>query len=173
MEPPSEPVIFMKAPDTLVGPHDDILIPPNSEKTDYEVELAVIIGKRALYLKSPEDSLDHVFGYSVSQDVSERYWQMERGGQWVKGKSCDTFAPLGPFLATQDEIVNPHALAMWLTVNGVKRQNSTTAQMIFKGPQLVSYISQFMSWLPGDVISTGTPPTSFLRATLGQTTSSM
>jgi 2-keto-4-pentenoate hydratase/2-oxohepta-3-ene-1,7-dioic acid hydratase in catechol pathway len=121
------------------------------------VELAVVIGSRASYV-SEADAMSHVAGYALHNDYSEREWQLERGGQWVKGKSCDTFAPLGPFLATRDEIADPHALPMWLSVNGVKRQNSSTEQMIFGVPRLISYISQFMTLLPGDVISTGTPP---------------
>jgi len=133
------------------------VIPRGSQKTDWEVELAIIIGRRASYV-SEADALKHVAGYALHNDYSEREWQLERGGQWVKGKSCDTFAPLGPFLATHDEIADPQALKLWLSVNGVMRQNSSTAQMIFGVPQLVSYISQFMTLLPGDVISTGTPP---------------
>ncbi len=156
-EIPKEPILFFKSTGSLTGPNDPLIIPRGSQKTDWEVELAIVIGHKASYV-SEADALKHVAGYALHNDYSERAWQLERGGQWVKGKSCDTFAPLGPFLATQDEIRDPHALAMWLTVNGVKRQNSTTAQMIFQVPQLVSYISQFMSLLPGDVISTGTPP---------------
>lgn len=156
-EIPKEPILFFKSTSSLTGPNDPLIIPRGSQKTDWEVELAIVIGHKASYV-SEADALKHVAGYALHNDYSERAWQLERGGQWVKGKSCDTFAPLGPFLATQDEIRDPHALAMWLTVNGVKRQNSTTAQMIFRVPQLVSYISQFMSLLPGDVISTGTPP---------------
>ncbi len=156
-EIPKEPILFFKSTSSLTGPNDPLIIPRGSQKTDWEVELAIVIGHQASYV-SEADALKHVAGYALHNDYSERAWQLERGGQWVKGKSCDTFAPLGPFLATQDEIRDPHALAMWLTVNGVKRQNSTTAQMIFRVPQLVSYISQFMSLLPGDVISTGTPP---------------
>ncbi|KAF0172139.1 MAG: Ureidoglycolate lyase [Limisphaerales bacterium] len=156
-EIPKEPILFFKSTSSLTGPNDPLIIPRGSQKTDWEVELAIVIGHQASYV-SEADALKHVAGYALHNDYSERAWQLERGGQWVKGKSCDTFAPLGPFLATQDEISDPHALPMWLTVNGVKRQNSTTAQMIFRVPQLVSYISQFMSLLPGDVISTGTPP---------------
>jgi 2-keto-4-pentenoate hydratase/2-oxohepta-3-ene-1,7-dioic acid hydratase in catechol pathway len=156
-EIPKEPILFFKSTSSLTGPNDPLIIPRGSQKTDWEVELAIVIGHKASYV-SEADALKHVAGYALHNDYSERAWQLERGGQWVKGKSCDTFAPLGPFLATQDELRDPHALAMWLTVNGVKRQNSTTAQMIFRVPQLVSYISQFMSLLPGDVISTGTPP---------------
>jgi len=157
MEPPREPILFFKSTSALVGPDDDLLIPRGSHKTDWEVELAVIIGKKASYV-SEADAMQHVAGYALHNDYSERAWQLERGGQWVKGKSCDTFAPIGPFLATQDEIPDPHHLKLWLTVNGKTFQNSTTAQMIFGVPQLVSYISQFMTLLPGDVISTGTPP---------------
>lgn len=154
---PKEPILFFKATSSIVGPDDNLVIPRGSTKTDWEVELAIIIGKRASYV-SEADAMNHVAGYSLHNDYSERAWQLERGGQWVKGKSCDSFAPLGPFLATKDEIADPHALPMWLKVNGVLRQNSTTAQMVFGVPQLVSYISQFMTLLPGDVISTGTPP---------------
>jgi 2,4-diketo-3-deoxy-L-fuconate hydrolase len=154
---PKEPILFFKSTSSLVGPNDEVIIPRGSQKTDWEVELAVIIGQRASYV-SESDAMRHVAGYALHNDYSEREWQLERGGQWVKGKSCDTFAPLGPFLATRDDIANPHVLPMWLKVNGVTRQNSSTAQMIFGVPQLVSYISQFMTLLPGDVISTGTPP---------------
>ena len=154
---PKEPILFFKSTTSLVGPNDPIVIPKGSEKTDWEVELAVIIGQRASYV-SEADAMNHVAGYALHNDYSERAWQLERGGQWVKGKSCDTFAPLGPFLATPDEIGDPQALPLWLKVNGTTRQNSTTAQMIFTVRQLVSYISQFMTLLPGDVISTGTPP---------------
>jgi 2-keto-4-pentenoate hydratase/2-oxohepta-3-ene-1,7-dioic acid hydratase in catechol pathway len=156
-EIPKEPILFFKSTSSIVGPNDDIIIPRDSKKSDWEVELAIIIGKKASYV-SEADAMNHVAGYSLHNDYSEREWQLERGGQWVKGKSCDTFAPLGPFLATRDEIPDPHNLKMWLSVSGVMRQNSTTAQMIFGVPKLVSYISQFMSLLPGDVISTGTPP---------------
>jgi 2-keto-4-pentenoate hydratase/2-oxohepta-3-ene-1,7-dioic acid hydratase in catechol pathway len=156
-EIPKEPILFFKSTSSIVGPNDDLVIPRDSKKSDWEVELAIIIGKKASYV-SEEDAMSHVAGYSLHNDYSEREWQLERGGQWVKGKSCDTFAPLGPFLATRDEIPDPHNLKMWLSVSGVMRQNSTTAQMIFGVPKLVSYISQFMSLLPGDVISTGTPP---------------
>lgn len=157
MEIPKEPILFFKATSSLVGPNDNIVIPRGSEKTDWEVELAVIIGKKASYV-SEADAMKHVAGYALHNDYSERAFQLERGGQWVKGKSCDTFAPLGPFLATPDEIGDPHKLNLWLKVNGVMRQNSSTAQLIFNIPQLISYVSQFMSLLPGDVISTGTPP---------------
>jgi len=154
---PSEPILFFKSTSSLVGPNDDLVIPRHSTKTDWEVELAIIVGKKASYV-TEEDAMDYVAGYSLHNDYSEREWQLERGGQWVKGKSCDTFAPLGPFLATKDEIPDPHNLKMWLTVSEISRQNSSTQQMIFGVPKLISYISQFMSLLPGDVISTGTPP---------------
>ena len=154
---PKEPILFFKSTSSLVGPNDEVIIPRGSHKTDWEVELAVIIGQRASYVNE-SDAMQHVAGYALHNDYSEREWQLERGGQWVKGKSCDSFAPLGPFLATRDEIIDPHALRMWLKVNGVTRQNSSSAQMIFGVPKLVSYISQFMTLLPGDVISTGTPP---------------
>jgi 2,4-didehydro-3-deoxy-L-rhamnonate hydrolase len=153
---PTEPIIFFKATSALVGPNDPLVIPKNSVKTDWEVELAVVIGKRASYV-AEADALAHVAGYALHNDYSEREFQLERGGQWVKGKSCDTFAPLGPFLATPDELPNIDSLPMWLTVNGVTKQNGNTANMIFKVPYLVSYLSQFMTLLPGDVISTGTP----------------
>jgi 2,4-diketo-3-deoxy-L-fuconate hydrolase len=156
MEIPREPVIFCKATSSLVGPDDDLVIPRNGEKVDWEVELAVIIEKRAKYVPV-ERALEYVAGYCVHNDYSERSFQLERGGQWVKGKSADTFAPLGPFLATREEIPDPGRLGMWLKVNGEFRQNSSTAQMIFSVPALVSYVSEFMTLLPGDVISTGTP----------------
>jgi len=154
---PPEPILFFKSTSAIVGPDDDVVIPRASKKTDWEVELAIIIGRRASYV-SEADAMQHVAGYALHNDYSEREWQLERGGQWVKGKSCDTFAPLGPFLATRDEVADPQSLKLWLSVNGVMRQSSTTAQMIFGVRQLVSYISQFMTLLPGDVISTGTPP---------------
>lgn len=154
---PKEPIIFFKSTSSLVGPNDDVMIPRGSEKTDWEVELAFVIGKKASYVDEA-DAMDHVAGYALHNDYSERAFQLERGGQWVKGKSCDTFAPLGPFLATADEIPEPQNLKCWLKVNGVTRQNSSTAQMIFGIRTLVSYLSQFMTLLPGDVISTGTPP---------------
>ena len=153
---PKEPVLFLKSTSALTGPFDDVLIPRGSTKTDWEVELAFVMSKRASYVSEAE-AMDYVAGFVLHNDYSERTFQMERGGQWVKGKSCDTFAPLGPFLATTDEIPDPHALRMWLTVNGDMRQQSSSANMIFKVPSLVSYVSQFMSLLPGDVISTGTP----------------
>jgi 2,4-didehydro-3-deoxy-L-rhamnonate hydrolase len=156
MEVPREPVLFLKATTSLVGPNDCVCIPRGGQKLDWEVELAVIIGKEGKYI--PQSSaFDHVAGYVLHNDYSERSFQLERGGQWVKGKSADTFAPLGPFLVTKDEIPNPGQLAMWLKVNGEYRQNSTTANMIFAVPYLVSYVSQFMRLLPGDVLSTGTP----------------
>ena len=156
-EIPKEPVIFFKATTSLVGPNDALVIPKNATQVDWEVELAIVIGKKALYV-SKETALDYVAGYALHNDYSERTFQLERGGQWVKGKSADTFAPLGPFLATRDEIFDPGKLKLWLKVNGQTRQNSTTANMIFDVPTLVSYVSQFMTLLPGDVISTGTPP---------------
>jgi 2,4-didehydro-3-deoxy-L-rhamnonate hydrolase len=155
-EVPKEPVIFMKAPSSLCGAFDDVVIPKNSQKTDWEVELALVIGKRASYVPEAE-AMGHVAGYCLMNDYSERAFQLERAGQWVKGKSCDTFAPLGPFLATPDEIQDPHKLALGLSVNGVVRQNSNTSDLIFGLPKLISYLSEFMTLLPGDVISTGTP----------------
>jgi 2-keto-4-pentenoate hydratase/2-oxohepta-3-ene-1,7-dioic acid hydratase in catechol pathway len=153
---PVEPVIFFKATSSIGGPNDAVLIPRNGSKLDWEVELAVVIGSRAGYVPR-ERALDHVAGYVLHNDYSERVFQLERGGQWVKGKSADTFAPLGPYLVTTDEIPDPSALGMWLSVNGTPRQQSTTANMIFDVPTLVSYVSEFMTLLPGDVISTGTP----------------
>jgi 2,4-diketo-3-deoxy-L-fuconate hydrolase len=153
---PTEPVIFLKATSALSGPNDDIILPKNSEKTDWEVELAVVIRKRASYV-SEADALGYVAGYVLLNDVSERAYQLERGGTWDKGKGCDTFAPLGPWLATPDELINPARLKLWLSVNGEKVQNGNTANLIFSVPYLISYISQFMTLLPGDVISTGTP----------------
>ena len=155
-EPPKEPVLFFKSTSSLVGANDPLIMPRNSSKCDWEVELAVIIGRRALYV-SKQNALEYVAGYALHNDYSERNFQLERGGQWVKGKSADSFAPLGPFLATQDEIQNIGNLRMWLMVNGTIRQKSSTANMIFDVPTLVSYISEFMTLLPGDVISTGTP----------------
>jgi 2-keto-4-pentenoate hydratase/2-oxohepta-3-ene-1,7-dioic acid hydratase in catechol pathway len=156
-EIPKEPVIFFKATSSLSGPNDALVIPKGSTKLDWEVELAFVIGKKASYV-ARQDALDHVAGYVLHNDYSERSFQLERGGQWVKGKSADTFAPLGPFLATRDEIPDPGHLNLWLTVNGVKRQKSKTEQMIFDVADLVSYVSQFMTLVPGDVVSTGTPP---------------
>jgi 2-keto-4-pentenoate hydratase/2-oxohepta-3-ene-1,7-dioic acid hydratase in catechol pathway len=155
-EAPKEPVVFFKSTTSLVGPNDDLVRPLNSSKVDWEVELAVVIGKKASYV-SKEKALEYVAGYALHNDYSERHFQLERGGQWVKGKSADTFAPLGPFLATQDEIPIVGNLKMWLKVNGMVRQNSSTSNMIFDVPTLVSYVTQFMTLLPGDVISTGTP----------------
>ena len=157
MQVPPEPVIFMKATSAICGPTDPVIIPRGSVKTDWEVELAVIIGKRAKYV-SEADALDYVAGYAVAHDVSERAFQKERSGQWTKGKSCDNFGPLGPWLVTRDEVADPQDLAMWLTVNGVKRQDGSTRTMVYGVRYLVSYLSQFMSLEPGDVISTGTPP---------------
>jgi 2-keto-4-pentenoate hydratase/2-oxohepta-3-ene-1,7-dioic acid hydratase in catechol pathway len=153
---PVEPVIFFKSTTALVGPNDWLMIPKGADKVDWEVEFAIIIGRRVNYV-AKQDALSYVAGYALHNDYSERGFQKDRGGQWVKGKSCDTFAPLGPFLATQEEISDPGNLKMWLKVNGVTRQNSSTANMIFDAAFLVSYVSQFMSLLPGDVISTGTP----------------
>jgi 2-keto-4-pentenoate hydratase/2-oxohepta-3-ene-1,7-dioic acid hydratase in catechol pathway len=157
MEVPKEPIIFMKAPNTLVGPHDDVRIPHKSQKTDWEIELAVIIGSTASYIASPADAMAHVAGYAVSNDVSEREFQLERGGQWDKGKSCATFNPLGPWLVTADEIPDPQRLQMSLDVNGQRVQNESTADMIFPVNHLVWYVSQFMVLEPGDIINTGTP----------------
>jgi 2-keto-4-pentenoate hydratase/2-oxohepta-3-ene-1,7-dioic acid hydratase in catechol pathway len=153
---PKEPVIFFKSTTSVVGPDDQVVIPRNARKLDWEVELAVVIGRRASYVPR-EKALDHVAGYVLHNDYSEREFQLERGGQWVKGKSADTFAPMGPFLTTRDEIPDPQRLDMWLTVNGEIRQKSSTSQMIFDVATLVSYLSDFMTLLPGDVISTGTP----------------
>jgi 2-keto-4-pentenoate hydratase/2-oxohepta-3-ene-1,7-dioic acid hydratase in catechol pathway len=153
---PAEPILFGKSTTALVGPNDDLYMPPGSEKCDWEVELAIIIGTKAT-LVSEADAMQYVAGYALHNDYSERAYQMERGGQWIKGKSWDTFAPLGPWLATCDEIPDPHALSLWLTVNGERVQNSSTAQLIFGVAHLVSYISHFMTLLPGDIISTGTP----------------
>lgn len=148
MEVPKEPVLFFKATTAIVGPNDDLIIPRNSVKTDWEVELAVVIGEKASYV-SKEKAMDYVAGYMLHNDYSEREFQLERYGQWVKGKSCDTFAPLGPFLATKEEIPNPHDLDLWLTVNGELKQNSNTSDFVFDIPTLVSYISEFMTLLPG------------------------
>lgn len=157
MEVPKEPVVFMKATSSICGPNDDIEIPRNSQKTDWEVELGVIIGNKAKYVDE-KSAMDHVAGYCVVNDLSEREFQLERCGQWVKGKSCDTFAPLGPWLVTKDEITDVQNLLMWLEVDGKRYQNGSTSTMVFGVAKLVSYLSQFMSLLPGDVISTGTPP---------------
>jgi len=156
MAVPAEPIIFFKATSSLVGPNDDLIIPKNSEKTDWEVELAVIIGKKASYVSEAE-ALDYVAGYALLNDYSERAFQLERGGQWVKGKSCDTFSPLGPVLATPDEVGDINNLRLWLKVNGETKQDGNSANLIFKIPFIISYLSQFMTLLPGDVISTGTP----------------
>lgn len=154
---PKEPILFMKANSAICGPNDQILIPRGSEKTDWEVELGVVIGAKAKYVTEAE-ALNHVAGYCVINDYSERAFQAERGGQWTKGKSCDTFGPIGPWLVTADEVADPQQLGMWLTVNGVTRQDGSTRTMVFGVAHLVSYLSQFMTLEPGDVISTGTPP---------------
>lgn len=154
---PPEPVIFMKATSAICGPNDPIIIPRTSQKTDWEVELAVIIGTKAKYV-SEDQALAHVAGYAVANDVSERSFQTERAGQWTKGKSCDNFGQLGPWLVTRDEVADPQALPMWLTVNGAKMQDGSTTTMVYGVAHLVSYLSQFMTLHPGDVISTGTPP---------------
>ena len=157
MELPQEPIIFMKATSAICGANDPIVIPRNSEKTDWEVELAVVIGKRAKYV-SEQDALQYVAGYAVTNDVSERAFQIERAGQWTKGKSCDNFGQIGPWLVTTDEVADPQQLQLWLQVNGETMQSGSTATMHFGVARLVSYLSQFMSLHPGDVISTGTPP---------------
>ena len=157
MEVPPEPVIFFKATSAIIGPNDDVYIPRASEKTDWEVELAVVIGERASYV-SEDDAMNHVAGYCVFNDLSERAFQLERSGQWVKGKSCDTFGPLGPWLVTKDEVADPHNLHMTLDVNGHRYQDGSSATMVYQIPHLVHYLSQFMTLEPGDVISTGTPP---------------
>ncbi len=156
MDIPEEPILFFKASSAIVGPYDSIVIPKGSKKTDWEVELAVIIGKKASYV-SEIDAMDHVFGYVLHNDVSERAYQLEHSGQWVKGKSCDSFAPVGPFIATSDEIKDPNNLDLWLKLNGEVMQKSNTSDFIFNIQSVVSYISQFMTLLPGDIISTGTP----------------
>ncbi len=156
MEIPKEPVLFFKATSAIVGPFDDIIIPKGSTKTDWEVELAVVIEKKASYVDE-KDAMDYVAGYVLHNDVSEREFQIERSGQWVKGKSCDTFAPIGPCLVTKEEIKDPNNLNLWLKVNGEMMQNSSTSDFIFNLETVVSYISQFMTLLPGDIISTGTP----------------
>lgn len=168
---PAEPVVFSKAPNTVVGPDDDLLIPPGSVRTDWEVELAVVIGRTARYLPDEEAARSTIAGYAISNDVSERDYQLERGGQWIKGKSCESFNPFGPWLVTADEVEDPQRLAMHLDVNGRRVQNSSTADMIFGVTHLVWYLSQFMVLDPGDVINTGTPsgvglglnPPQFLR----------
>ncbi|MFI8071985.1 fumarylacetoacetate hydrolase family protein [Streptomyces sp. NPDC086033] len=156
-EPPAEPVIFFKAADTVVGPYDTVLVPRRSVKTDWEVELAVVIGRTARYLESVDEALAHVAGYAVAHDVSEREFQIERGGTWDKGKNCETFNPLGPWLVTADEVPDPQDLSLKLWVNGEQKQNGTTAEQIFPVGEVVRYVSQFMTLYPGDVINTGTP----------------
>lgn len=171
MASPEQPVVFFKATSALCGPNDDVIIPRNSEKTDWEVELAVVIGKKASYVEKGE-ALDYVAGYCLHNDYSERAFQLEQGGQWVKGKSNDTFAPMGPFMATKDEIADPQKLNLWLKLNGEKIQDSNTDDMIFFIDEIISYLSNYMTLLPGDVISTGTPagvglgfkPAKFLKA---------
>jgi 2-keto-4-pentenoate hydratase/2-oxohepta-3-ene-1,7-dioic acid hydratase in catechol pathway len=153
---PPEPVVFFKSTTALCGPNDDVVIPPGSSRTDWEVELAVVIGRRATYVL-PAQAMEYVAGYALHNDYSERDWQLEHHGQWVKGKSFDTFAPIGPFLVTRDEISDPHGLRLWLDVNGERLQESNTSDLIFDVPAVVSYLSQCMTLLPGDVISTGTP----------------
>ncbi|HTN36617.1 MAG TPA: fumarylacetoacetate hydrolase family protein [Arachidicoccus sp.] len=153
---PKEPIVFFKATTALCGPYDNVVIPKNSVKTDWEVELAVVIGKRCSYVEK-EVALDYVAGYALINDYSEREFQIERGGQWVKGKGCDTFAPLGPFMATKEDIKDPNNLNLWLSLNGKRLQDSSTSDFIFNVQYVVSYLSQFMTLLPGDVISTGTP----------------
>ncbi|MDO6819469.1 fumarylacetoacetate hydrolase family protein [Zobellia sp. 1_MG-2023] len=153
---PKEPVLFFKSTSAIVGPNDDVIIPKNSEKTDWEVELAIVIGKKASYVEE-KDALDHVAGYVLHNDYSERAFQIEKEGQWCKGKGCDTFAPIGPFIATADEIKNPNNLDLWLKLNGETLQDSNTSDFIFNVQEVVSYISQYMTLLPGDIISTGTP----------------
>jgi len=157
LEIPPEPIVFFKATNTVIGPYDNVTIPRNGEKTDWEVELGVIIGKTASYVASGEAAADHIAGYCISHDVSERAFQLERGGQWVKGKSCDTFNPLGPFMATPDELADPMNLAMSLDVNGVRKQTGNTSTMIFDVCELIRYLSQFFTLEPGDVLTTGTP----------------
>lgn len=156
MEVPKEPVLFFKATSAICGPNDDLIIPRGSQKTDWEVELAVVIGKEASYVDEA-NAMEHVAGYMVHNDYSERAFQLEQGGQWVKGKSCDTYAPIGPALVTKDEVKDPHHLNLWLKLNGETMQNSNTSDLVFKIPFLIHYISQYMRLLPGDIISTGTP----------------
>ena len=153
---PKEPILFFKSTTAIVGPNDDLVIPKNSIKTDWEVELAIVIGKKASYITA-EEAEDYIAGYCLHNDYSEREFQLERNGQWAKGKGCDTFAPLGPFMATKDEIADVHNLRLWLSVNGKVMQDGNTANFIFNVPTMVAYLSQFMTLLPGDVISTGTP----------------
>jgi ureidoglycolate lyase len=154
---PAEPIIFMKATSAIIGPNDDVIIPKNAIKPDWEVELGIVIGREARYVDET-DAMSHVAGYCIVNDLSERHFQIERGGQWDKGKGCDTFGPIGPWLVTPDEIPDPQNLAMWLEVDGHRYQNGSTRTMIFNVVQIVSYVSQFMSLQPGDIISTGTPP---------------
>ena len=154
---PHEPIIFFKSTSALCGPNDNLIIPQNSTKTDWEVELAFVVGKKATYVEE-SSAMDYVAGYCLHNDYSERAFQLERGGQWAKGKGCDSFAPIGPFLATADEVLDVNNLSMWLSVNGKKYQNSNTSNLVFKIPFLLHYLSQFMTLLPGDIISTGTPP---------------
>jgi 2-keto-4-pentenoate hydratase/2-oxohepta-3-ene-1,7-dioic acid hydratase in catechol pathway len=156
MEAPAEPVIFMKAPDSITGPNDQIVIPPNSQATDYEVELAIVIGKTALYLDSPDNSSEYILGYTISQDVSERHWQLERSGQWVKGKSFPTFNPVGPVIVSADAI-DANNLRLWCEVDGQMKQDSNTNDLLFGINHIVWYLSQFMELCPGDIINTGTP----------------
>lgn len=158
LDVPNEPVVFNKGPRTVVGPNDDVLIPPGSQKTDWEVELAVVIGKEARYLHDERTTMDHIAGFAISNDVSEREYQLERGGQWVKGKSCETFNPLGPWLVTPDEVNDVQALSMTLDVNGQRLQDGSTETMVFSVAHIVWYLSQFMILEPGDLINTGTPP---------------
>ena len=157
MQVPPEPIMFFKATSAVIGPNDDVIIPKNSVKSDWEVELGIIIGKEAKYI-SEDQSQDHIAGYCVVNDLSERAFQLERSGQWVKGKSCDTFGPIGPYLVTKDEVADPQNLNMWLDVNGKRMQDGSTSTMVYGVNFLVSYLSQFMSLQPGDIISTGTPP---------------
>ena len=157
MEVPPEPIIFFKATSAIIGPNDDVIIPKNSKKSDWEVELGVVIGKEAKYI-SEDQAQDHIAGYCVVNDLSERAFQLEHAGQWVKGKSCDTFGPIGPYLVTKDEIADPQNLSMWLDVNGKRMQDGSTKTMVYGVNFLVSYLSKFMSLQPGDIISTGTPP---------------
>lgn len=156
MAVPKEPVLFFKSTTALSGPNDDVIIPKNSKKTDWEVELAIVIGKKASYVEKA-DAFNHIAGYVLHNDISERAFQIEKEGQWCKGKGCDTFAPLGPFIATKDEIKDPNNLELWLDVNGERLQDSSTSDFIFNVEEVVSYISQYMTLLPGDIISTGTP----------------
>ncbi len=154
---PTEPIVFMKAVSAITGPNDDVIIPSNSKKSDWEVELAFIIGTTAKNV-SKDNAMDHVAGYTICNDVSEREWQLEHGSQWSKGKSFDTFAPIGPWLVTKDEVLDPHNLPMWLDVNGTRMQTGNTNTMIFNIPEIVSYLSSFVTLIPGDIVTTGTPP---------------